>query len=400
MKSDDALKFFDRHRHATWLELFFDLVFVAAIGRVVHSFQHLHHHHIELESAAVAGFSITTLWWIWSSHTLHANRFDTDSNAYRLASLAIMLLLVIAAGLLGGSLDELDDRYGWFVLVYLGVRAIQAAMYVSAPRKRPDQADFVAVVQRATAVGVALAAVSIVFDGWLRYVVFLSGIGAEVAILVWKRNLAQQRPIHLEHLVERIGLLSIIMLGESIISEVAATEALESWSAWSILAAISGFGLVAAIWWIYFDSFAFLERAKAHTNGYLLVASTLPLMISFGLIASAIRFAILNGTGSEDPIAQADFRWLTAGGVMLFYLGKQVGYFAAFPPMRKPILMNSSVCILLTIVATFLPNVELTLAGMLVALAYYVGSNMRFTLTKDVSAYLYDDPADLAQVTP
>ena len=42
----NALKYHDEHRHATWLELFFDLVFVAAIGVITHHLTHLHDGHI------------------------------------------------------------------------------------------------------------------------------------------------------------------------------------------------------------------------------------------------------------------------------------------------------------------------------------------------------------------
>lgn len=41
------LKYHREHRHATWLELFFDLVFVAAISVVTHALCHLHDGHLE-----------------------------------------------------------------------------------------------------------------------------------------------------------------------------------------------------------------------------------------------------------------------------------------------------------------------------------------------------------------
>ena len=41
------LKYHQENRHATWLELFFDLVFVASIGVITHHLIHVHHGHIE-----------------------------------------------------------------------------------------------------------------------------------------------------------------------------------------------------------------------------------------------------------------------------------------------------------------------------------------------------------------
>ncbi len=44
-----SLKYYDKNRHATWLELFFDLIFVVAIGKVTHILGHVHHGHFEPE---------------------------------------------------------------------------------------------------------------------------------------------------------------------------------------------------------------------------------------------------------------------------------------------------------------------------------------------------------------
>ena len=34
--TNEPLKYYDQNRHPTWLELFFDLIFVVAIGKVTH----------------------------------------------------------------------------------------------------------------------------------------------------------------------------------------------------------------------------------------------------------------------------------------------------------------------------------------------------------------------------
>ncbi|NEQ70113.1 MAG: low temperature requirement protein A, partial [Symploca sp. SIO2D2] len=37
-----TFKYYDEGRHATWLELFFDLVFVASISVITHHLAHVH----------------------------------------------------------------------------------------------------------------------------------------------------------------------------------------------------------------------------------------------------------------------------------------------------------------------------------------------------------------------
>ena len=96
-----SLQYHLEHRHATWLELFFDLVFVASIGVVTHNLAQTHHGHIELKQILMFPIEFLPIWWIWATHTLYANRFDTDSKAHRIASLIIMFLMVTMSAFLG-----------------------------------------------------------------------------------------------------------------------------------------------------------------------------------------------------------------------------------------------------------------------------------------------------------
>jgi len=81
-------------RHATWLELFFDLVFVAVIGVVTHDLAHTHDGHIGAEQLVRFPLVFIPVWWIWMTHTLYANRFDKDNREHRLSSLAVMAIMV------------------------------------------------------------------------------------------------------------------------------------------------------------------------------------------------------------------------------------------------------------------------------------------------------------------
>src|SRR5213078_1946814 len=77
----------DEDRRATWLELFFDLVFVAAIAELSY---------VLLAEVTVGGFArylgyFVPIWWAWMGFTFYANRFDTDDLPYRLLTLAGML---------------------------------------------------------------------------------------------------------------------------------------------------------------------------------------------------------------------------------------------------------------------------------------------------------------------
>jgi len=105
-----------------------------------------------------------------------------------------------------------------------------------------------------------------VFDDQLKFVVFYLGIAIDAGWQIKLRHKLKSRPIDRAHLVERIGLLAIIILGESIIAMVGSLDH-GSWELVDIMSAAAGFLLIGTIWWIYFDSFPTLERAKRLTTG-------------------------------------------------------------------------------------------------------------------------------------
>jgi low temperature requirement protein LtrA len=80
-----------RERHASWLELFFDLVFVFAISRVAYSFSH------DLTVGGTAHYFavFVFVWWAWVGYAFYANRFESEETIYRLLMFAAMLGVVL-----------------------------------------------------------------------------------------------------------------------------------------------------------------------------------------------------------------------------------------------------------------------------------------------------------------
>ena len=365
-------------RHATWLELFFDLVFVASISVITHHLAHVHDGHLEGKQVILYFTEFIPVWWIWASHTLYANRFDTDSRTHRVASLVIMFLMTTLSAFLGAGILEDSARF----IVYYGViRAVLAAMYFVTSYRFPHTQRYTQKMGLVIVVGMAIALFSLLFGSPLRQVIFLGSIAGEMIATASFSTSNDVHPVHREHLVERVGLLSIILLGESVISLVGGLSGLE-WDRFDLVAALTGFLMIGAIWWIYFDGFPLLERAKRIQYGFPLLYSHVLFLLGMGILSSLIRHAILN------DVSMGEFRGLAIAGMTLFYLGKQISYYLAFPTIRRILVINTIVCISITIVSTFLPRPEYTLIGITMGMLFYVYSNFRWTLTQDVSEFL------------
>src|SRR5438094_878138 len=79
----------DEERRATWLELFFDLVFVVAVAELALRLRHDESVGGFLEFAALAA----PLWWAWVGFTIYADRFDSDDVVFRGVMLSAMLAI-------------------------------------------------------------------------------------------------------------------------------------------------------------------------------------------------------------------------------------------------------------------------------------------------------------------
>lgn len=112
-------------RHATWLELFFDLVFVVAIAELAH-FLHDELNWVGIVSSALL---FVPVWWLWIDFSYYADQFDVERGFYRLTMLGVMfgtivLSLTIPEALQGGSV-QFATIYALLRLVIVGLSTLR-----------------------------------------------------------------------------------------------------------------------------------------------------------------------------------------------------------------------------------------------------------------------------------
>jgi low temperature requirement protein LtrA len=243
----------EAHRAATPLELLFDLCFVVAIAQTAAG---LHHGIAEahLGEAIVAyGLVFFALWWAWMNFTWFASAYDTDDVAYRLAVLVqIAGALVIAAGVprAFGARD--------FSVVTLGYALMRVGLVANWLRAaRADDA------RRRTALRYATGLIACQ-AGWLALLAVPSGwrlagwavlVPAELMVPIWAER-AEPTAWHPHHIAERYGLMTIIVLGESVLSATLAIQsALDAGESAPALVGLMVGGLLVlfSMWWIYFE---------------------------------------------------------------------------------------------------------------------------------------------------
>jgi low temperature requirement protein LtrA len=243
----------DAHRPSSPLELFFDLVFVVAVAQAAGQ---LHHAIADGEFAhGILNYLVIffTIWWPWINFTWFASAFDTDDVPYRLLTFVQMTgVLVVAAGVprAFATLDFSIAVIG-YVIMRLGLVGQWLRLARQDPSRRAAALRFAVGI---TAVQ-ALWAVRLAFDGPLSVVLFLVLMSAELLIPAWGERAGEQTPWHPEHIAERYGLFTIIVLGECVLAASTAVQvALDAGglSVALIAVALGGLLLVFSLWWSYF----------------------------------------------------------------------------------------------------------------------------------------------------
>jgi low temperature requirement protein LtrA len=233
-------------RTATWLELFYDLLYVVAVA--VLGVRLLH----DTSEAGLASYLayFVLLWWLWVSHTFYADRYDTDDLVYRLLAVGQMVAIaILAASMSSGPAGSTV----MFALAYTTARVVLILMYLRARRHVPETKTLVTGYIIGFSIGAAIWLLSVFVPEPFRFYLWALGFTVEVATPYVMRRVQARVPLDVSHLPERFGLFTILVLGESIAAVVAGLSDL-SWAAASTTAAVLGVVTATGLWWMYFDN--------------------------------------------------------------------------------------------------------------------------------------------------
>jgi low temperature requirement protein LtrA len=349
-------------RHATWLELFFDLVFVVAVAELG---QNLSHDPTLHGFLLYVGLFIPVI-WAWAGFTFYANRFDTDDLTHRL----LMLLAMFAvAALATNTPNAIEEGGRAFAVSYVFVRLVLLALYARAIRYVPQARPLAVLYLRTFSAGTAIWLISILVPPPGRYWLWALALVCELAVpfLAWGR--LPGAPVDPRHLPERFGLFTIIVLGESVLSVVLGV-ADTTWEIDSGFAAAGGFVVAAALWWIYFD---FLDESvvrRGRISGLVFTYAHFPVLIGIGTVGVGVKLEILAAGGDQR---YEDTGWILCAGVALCMVGLAAIHLAT-PPMLfdQDVIMRLGTAALALAVLAFsfsLPPLAdvWALAGLLVA---------------------------------
>src|SRR5262245_49276814 len=233
-------------RRVTWLELFFDLVFVAAVTQVAQPLR------TDYSLSGVLRFAplFALIWWAWTGQAVFSTRFDTDDAVQRGLTLLQMFVVAVMAA---NAKDALDSRSSaGFAAAYAGMRLVLVSQYFRARHvrtARPLTIRYIAGHGVAALLWLASAFVPAPGRFWIWGFAFAVDLGTPW--FSFQHTIAV--PPHAAHLPERFGLFTLILLGESVVAVMQGIESQENWTISAALTAFLGMAVLFLIWWWYFD---------------------------------------------------------------------------------------------------------------------------------------------------
>jgi low temperature requirement protein LtrA len=289
------------------VELFFDLVFVFTITQL---------------TTLVAGGDVVetvvifgVLWWMYAGYAWLTNTVPPARPARRILLLGGMAGFLIMALAIPSAFA--DGPWGGvaFAIGYLVIVVVHGGLYSQATAAIGRVVPF------------NLAATALMFGAAFTAQPWRQVLWAAALLLVWASPyfIGQKGfPLHPAHIVERHGLLVIIVLGESIVAIGIGANAYEL-SVPVIAAGLLGLALAAAMWWVYFgggDEEA-AEHALLHADVVTRVKLILrayfyahvPILLGIVATAAGIKKAIGHDHLDVGPAAAL------AAGVALFLAG-------------------------------------------------------------------------------
>lgn len=307
-------------RTVSFLELFYDLVYVVAVAGAASALAH----HVTGPAVFEFGVVFGLIWIAWLNGTLYYDfhgREDIRTRFYTFVQMAILVLLSVYVGeaVHGGpgfaltyALFTLVLMYLWYSVYRVDQREGRLEMAASARRYL--------VLMAITVVSMAASAVA---DGQIRLVVWLGLIIMWlIFFIVAGRNTETnaEQSFFFDSTGERFGLLTIIVLGEVVVGVVEGLSESQRdplTMVTAFFALIVGFGL----WWNYFDWAGRHLPGQGRGGVFIWVVAHLPLTMSIAASGAAMVGIIEHATDGYTPATSS---WLLTGAMALGFISMVV----------------------------------------------------------------------------
>jgi low temperature requirement protein LtrA len=297
-------------RRVTFLELFFDLVFVVVISRLAHRLAE----HPSWSGVAWFAFLFYAAWSSWLNGTMYHDLHGTNDVSVRVFTFAQMLAVAVMAVFAG---DIPGEGSAGFAVAYAANSLLLVILWFRTGLHDRSHRPASVPYSMAYFISAALFVTSVGIDGPGRYWLWALGLVIEVAGYItalhrWtppSTQVGDAAVATTPSLIERLGLFVIIVLGEVIVGSVNGMADIDPLELDGIVIGLLGVLVAIGLWWIYFDLVS--HRAPASRRTQLWLYLHLPLVIAMAAGGAGVLNTVEH---AAEPLPDA-VQWLLVGSL-------------------------------------------------------------------------------------
>lgn len=283
----------EKERHATWLDIFFDLIFAVIV--------------VQLSDRLSNKFSMTELFqcaallipstWTWVSHTVFAARFDNNDGFHWLmtfltmfagAIMAIQIPTALENGATGFSIGFILSQF-CLILLYLRPHT---------DKTTPKNITFFYLV--GFGLGFSCWVISLFFAPPVKFYLWILGMSIYLATpWLGRKRVLSKAPLDTMYIPERFGSFTVIILGQIITAVVLGLE-IASWHPTSVLISMMSFALAIIIWSQYYRFTQIADYKCTLGSGQPYIYTHIPLFISLMYIGVCTQHFISNAEVQQN----------------------------------------------------------------------------------------------------
>lgn len=367
-----------RADRVTYIELFFDLVFVFTLTQLS---AYLYENQTLL-GALEGVIMVCALWWAWVSTTWVTNWLDPVTLPVR----GVVIALAFVALVVSVSIAEAFGERAWafaIALVVLQVGRTAFMVWATARHDREISRDFTRMLVWTVVAG-ALWIVGAVLPLSWQLPLWAAALGIELLGTVTGFRVPGFGRVDLgkwdvsgPHIAERTSLFVLIALGEGLLVTGFAFVQKES-SLESIAAMATAFVAAAATWWIYFDQG---ERIGAEaieaSDEPARLARTAYTWVHLAIVAGIMLLSVGDKESLGHPHAHGITVSVTVlGGPLLFLVGTLLFRHVLERRWARAQLIGIAALIALGAVSQLLDALALSVAGAAVLVGVAAGETL------------------------
>lgn len=291
----------DSERRVTFLELFYDLIFVVIISELAEPLS------LDLTYSMLINFAFLFIivWWSWLNGTayyeLHGNN-DIRTRFYIFVQIIMISFMAVFAH------DALTTGSVGFAVTYAIYQFILSWLWFRTGYHNPEHRSL------SNPYSITFLIIGLMFLGSIfvdmpaRFYIWGFGIILTLSLPFILRVVARRNQAMLEELrhgqlntassAERFALFTIIVLGEVIVGVVNGLKNQVTFDLSTLLTGLLGLLIAFGLWWLYFDSIALRipKQTIFHTTFWVLFH--LPLSFSIAAMGAILSYLINHQTQS------------------------------------------------------------------------------------------------------